>query len=133
MAAYLFFCIYTLITQGISLQTLLPTVLLPGGCFGCVSLLQTLVARPRPYQETGANIQPLRAKDSQNNSFPSRHTASAFVIGMVTLSACPWAGIACFAAGLYIAIVRFLFGVHYPSDLLAGAILGVLFGVFAFL
>lgn len=133
VASYLFFCAYVLIARGFSLSNLAITIVLPAACFGTVSLLRKVLCRPRPYQATGAGIQPLVEKTSEGDSFPSRHVASAFVIGTVALSQFIWAGVLCYAAGLYLAIVRFLFGLHYPTDLIAGGIFGMAFGAFAFL
>ena len=132
ISIYTAFCGYALLGYGIYWETILPTVFLPGLCLFVVSVLQKLIARPRPYQATGANIQPLMEKGRENNSFPSRHTASAFVIGTVLLAYFPWIGILCFAIGLYIAFVRFLSGMHYLSDVIAGILLGVGFGLIAF-
>ena len=133
VAAYVFFCAYVLFTGGLSWKNLCVTIVLPAACFGTVSVLRKVLSRPRPYQTTGAGIQPLVKKDSEGDSFPSRHIASAFVIGTVALSQFVWAGVLCYTAGLYLAAVRFLFGLHYPTDLCAGAMFGVAFGAFAFL
>jgi membrane-associated phospholipid phosphatase len=133
VAAYVFFCAFVLLNSGLSLKNLSITILLPAVCFGTVSALRKVFCRPRPYQTTGAGIQPLIKKESEGDSFPSRHIASAFVIGTVALSQFIWVGVLCYLAGLYLAVVRFLFGLHYPTDLFAGIVFGVLFGAFAFL
>ena len=64
---------------------------------------------------------------------PSRHVASAFVIATVILSYYPFAGAGAIIAAATLAFLRFLEGVHYPSDLIVGAVLGFVFGGISFL
>ena len=52
---------------------------------------------------------------------------------MVLLPYCLWAGIAVLAAGALLGYIRFAAGIHYPSDLFAGAGIGVLFGLMVFI
>ncbi len=101
---------------------------LPALCFVFVTALRWLIKRPRPYENGGAGIDPLVPKRAGGTSMPSRHVASAFVIAMVVLPEYLIAGIALLAAALLLAALRFLRGVHYPSDLLVGALIGVAFG-----
>ena len=102
---------------------------LPALCFCAVTLLRWLIKRPRPYETTGAGIEPLTKKRGTGNSMPSRHIASAFVISLVILPECLLAGIACLVAATSLMVLRFFEGVHYPSDLLVGALLGITFGI----
>lgn len=101
---------------------------LPALCFAEVSLLRMLIRRPRPYEKEGAGIDPLVQKQSKGNSMPSRHLASAFVIGMVFLSESLVLGVVALAASIALALLRFLEGVHYPSDLIVGELIGFCFG-----
>lgn len=58
-------------------------------------------------------------------SFPSRHATAAFAMaGMIALVSTPMAWIAMILASL-VAFGRVAAGVHYPSDVLAGALLGL--------
>lgn len=107
-------------------QTVACTLGCPALCLGCVSLLRKLVKRKRPYEN---GIVPLREKTSTGNSFPSRHVACACVIATVAMPVAVWAGVSLYAAATLIACIRLLFGHHYPTDLLAGALLGVAFGL----
>ncbi len=59
---------------------------------------------------------------------PSRHVGSAFVISMVILPECLIAGIALLVVATGVGTLRVLRGVHYPSDILVGALIGVAFG-----
>jgi membrane-associated phospholipid phosphatase len=105
---------------------LLSLLLFPALCFLTVSLLQKLVKRKRPYEN---GVQPLVPKNAYGNSFPSRHSACAFVIATTALPYFPLLGGALFAVGAWITFFRFLFGHHYFTDLLCGSALGVGFGL----
>ena len=110
---------------------LFTTVLIMGGSFFLLSLGRSLYNRPRPYQTW--DIQPLIKKDSLGKSFPSRHVFSATVIAMLALTLSPWlGGIMLFLAGA-LSLLRVLGGVHYPSDVLAGYVIGILVGLLLYL
>jgi undecaprenyl-diphosphatase len=79
--------------------------------------------RPRPYQEHPGSIVPLIAP-SHDPSFPSDHAAAAFAIAIAVLLVAPKAGRVFVAWALLIAVSRVLVGVHYPSDVIAGAAVG---------
>ena len=101
---------------------------LPALCFACITALRWLIKRPRPYETEGAGIEPLVVKQGKGNSMPSRHVGSAFVISMVILPECLALGIPLLAVAAGIAVLRVLRGVHYPSDVLVGALIGIAFG-----
>ena len=67
--------------------------------------------------------------NKKGQSFPSRHVFSIFLIA--TLWFCFWkpVGIFLFIAGVFLAIVRVIGGVHFVTDVCAGALLGVLAGL----
>ncbi len=99
----------------------------PAFCLLCVMALRLIVDRPRPYSEQGANISPLFHKKSKDKeSFPSRHIASAVVISITVLPYLAWAGICLLVLSALLGYIRFALGLHYPSDLLGGAVLGAL-------
>lgn len=102
-----------------------------GGGFFLLSLGRSLYNRPRPYQTWA--IQPLIKKDSLGKSFPSRHVFSATVIAMLALTLNPWLGGAMLFLAGDLALLRVLGGVHYPSDVLAGYVIGILVGLLLYL
>ena len=100
----------------------------PAVCLFLVTVLRYAVNRPRPYSEQGAGITPLHNKKTQDKSFPSRHTASAFVIAVALLPHAVWLGVPLLVLACMLAFTRFALGLHYPSDLIVGALLGLVCG-----
>lgn len=130
------YCIllYFAFTTPYPVATLIPLLSAPTLCFLIVCVLRLVVSRPRPYTEHGANIIPLsKKKTDDDNSFPSRHVACAFVIATVFLPLLPWAGICLLVLSTLLAYVRFSLGLHYPSDLIIGALIGILCGLWMFI
>jgi membrane-associated phospholipid phosphatase len=103
----------------------------PALCVTIATALQFIIRRPRPYVAT--NIQPLIQKSAKGRSFPSRHLSSAFVIAMLFAAYQPLLCVPVFFLGAMLGYIRFAVGVHYPTDLLAGAALGALVGCLCFI
>lgn len=61
---------------------------------------------------------------SDQFSFPSGHTAAAFVFAYLVLLFFPAFALAAYVMACLIGSSRVLLGVHYPTDILAGAALG---------
>jgi membrane-associated phospholipid phosphatase len=79
--------------------------------------VKQVVRRPRP--DLGADLPPLAATIS-SRSYPSAHAATSFAAaGALSLPALPL-----YAAAGAMALTRPYLGVHYPSDVVAGALLG---------
>lgn len=121
------------ITLGGPVKPLLCALLVPGVSFVLVTALRKAINAPRPYEVF--DTAPVIAKDTQGNSFPSRHTFSIFVIAMTFCAWCPlaWAGLVMLAAGAALAAIRVVSGVHFPRDVVAGAALGIALGSVGFL
>ena len=80
--------------------------------------------RPRPFAAF-FGVHQLIGMSNLEKSFPSEHATIAFAMaGAVWLFDRRW-GMALFGVASLIAIGRILVGVHYPSDVLVGAALGV--------
>lgn len=111
---------------------LLYAIAVPAISFVLVSLLRRCINAPRPYEVF--NAQPVIAKDTLGKSFPSRHTFSIFIIGMTFYACCPltWSGPAILALGCVLGAIRVLAGVHFPRDVIAGALAGILCGIVGF-
>jgi membrane-associated phospholipid phosphatase len=95
-----------------------------------VELVKALVRRPRPIiQVTQARIVGYRAG---GQSFPSGHTSQAFFIATLMaphFHASAWVVFLLYAIALLVGITRLYVGAHYPRDILAGAILGSVWGL----
>ena len=95
----------------------------------CNGLLKNLVARTRPYDiQTAVKILIRKPADY---SFPSGHTAAAFAATMGLYFAKDrdkrlW--IPALGLSVLIAFSRMYFYVHYPTDILGGAVIGMLCG-----
>ncbi|MBW7572521.1 phosphatase PAP2 family protein [Caproiciproducens faecalis] len=87
-------------------------------------ILKPLVARPRPFAVYSGYHLLIAAP--RGYSFPSGHAGAAFAAAFVLGKANRRLGIPAFALAFLIAFSRVFLFVHYPSDILAGAILGVL-------
>ena len=90
-------------------------------------LLKNLVARTRPYEVIdGLQLLVSRAVDL---SFPSGHAASSFAAAVVMAKLLPKRyGIAALILAGLIAFSRLYVGIHYPTDVLFGAVSGCLIG-----
>jgi undecaprenyl-diphosphatase len=88
--------------------------------------LRQLIGRPRPFL-AHADPSPLVNKPS-TGSFPSGHTATAFACATVIAWAWPKAAVPVFVLAALVGWSRVYVGVHYPLDVLGGALLGTLVG-----
>jgi len=68
------------------------------------------------------NIVPL-LEHKQGESFPSRHTLSAFIIALVCFPVHIVLGIFAFIIAIMISATRILAGVHYMSDVVVAIII----------
>ena len=92
-------------------------------------ILKNLVGRIRPYEfNEGVEILVARLSDY---SFPSGHTLASFEAATVLLIRDKRLGVPALVLAVAIAFSRLYLYVHYPTDVLAGIILGVLIGIFA--
>jgi undecaprenyl-diphosphatase len=80
-------------------------------------------ARPRPF-----DVDPLVWVPSDRFSFPSGHALNAFAIGSVIALAFPLAAVPVLVVSASVAASRVVLGLHWLSDVLAGAVLGLLIG-----
>lgn len=99
-------------------------VLSAGMAGGLDWLLKHLVARPRPWRVVGAlqTAGPLEL----DASFPSGHSTGAFALAVAVALHWPRAAWPAFGAAVLVALSRLAVGMHYPSDVLGGAVLGAM-------
>ncbi|MBE6822077.1 phosphatase PAP2 family protein [Caproiciproducens sp. LBM24188] len=85
-------------------------------------VLKPLVARPRPCHVTPEV--PLLIPCPMDYSFPSGHTMSSFAAAFIIACTLPHLGVFVFLLAATIAYSRLYLFVHYPSDVLAGSLIG---------
>jgi len=85
--------------------------------------------RPRPYINFALTHKLIYINPAENfQSFPSGHAIFFFALSAVIYSFNKKLGILFFICSAIIGIARIFVGVHWPSDILAGIILGTLTG-----
>lgn len=107
---------------------------------GLTYLLKSVVGRTRPYMYSDDPRIPaeLRLSPTSRRSFPSGHTANAFC-AMVFLAsvhgqllpdsdAGDWIWGGCLATAATVGYLRYAAGMHFPTDIVAGAALGAFAG-----
>jgi len=105
------------------------------GCIAVVRLIAaTLPFRPRPLANTAVNLHfPIETGDWVNRSaFPSDHAVlfSMLATCLFFISR-PLGWIAALDAALLICLPRVFLGIHHPTDIIGGALIGVAAGWFA--
>jgi undecaprenyl-diphosphatase len=87
------------------------------------SVIAGLVGRSRPFVADPGGVH-LFSHHAADASFPSDHATAAVAIAVAILLRKRAWGIAALAAALIVAVGRVALGLHYPSDVLAGILLG---------
>lgn len=97
-----------------------------------VELVKVLAHRRRPYVRLPeARVVGVR---EGGRSFPSGHTTQSFFVATLIAASFQtniWVTGALYALALFVGLTRIYVGAHYPRDVLAGAILGIVWGVMA--
>lgn len=98
-------------------------------------VLKNIFARPRPfveYEEFASYLNNINLDLPSGYSFPSGHAYSSFNCAVILMLFNKKLGILTIPTALAIALSRILLCVHYPTDVLAGAILGILTAVLVY-
>jgi len=96
-----------------------------------VQMIKKFFPRKRPYltlEKTKVQLNPL-----QDHSFPSGHTTAIFSIIIPYVLLHPYLSLILFPLGFCVGLSRIYLGLHYPSDCIAGFLLGTGVGTLSFL
>lgn len=97
-------------------------------------VIKNIVNRPRPwaeYPDFESFYESISFSKPGESSFPSGHAAAAFCSAVVLLVRFKWKGLPALILAVVLALSRLYLCVHYPTDVLCGAIIGSLIGLFS--
>ncbi len=124
IASVFLFCL-----KNLGKYKLLPVYALLAGFFaryGVVEIIRIFFHRDRPFMRDVVSVMIDHAPTS---SFPSGHSAFFFAFSTIVYFYNKKAGWLSFVASFLISFSRIASGVHWPSDILAGALIGILIGL----
>ena len=110
---------YRVLGQTILIALVITTIIGEG-------IIKNIVKRKRPFY--GDDDKELLISRPITYSFPSGHTASSFAVAAVFIKTDNAASLEIILLACLIAFSRIYLGVHYPSDVIGGGIIGVLCG-----
>lgn len=114
-------CFFTFFTD----KTLLVSILIKATCtFLLTTLIRITTKRKRPFERY--DFTPI-IKHNPGTSFPSKHASSSLIISLLILNINTQIGVILVILSLLICLNRFLFGIHFISDLLAGYLIAIMF------
>lgn len=111
-------------------ERIIRVIIVPAVTFAGVSIFRKVYDAPRPYEVCG--VKPLIPKDKKGQSFPSRHTVSAFAIAMACLYVNVWLGVVTLFLAVVVAATRVIARVHFVRDVVAGTAISVIVGIIGF-
>ena len=115
------YLIFAVILLSVEHPNALRFLIIPAVTFVLTTVIRRLINRRRPYEVMG--FEPLLDHQTdKRQSFPSRHTVSAWIIAFVFLEFNIVTGICAMIPALLISASRICTGMHYPSDVLGGFI-----------
>jgi membrane-associated phospholipid phosphatase len=97
---------------------------------GLVYVSSEVLGSAWPRERPFGNLSDVEAlvPHTAKRSFPSRHVASGLAMAAIGRRAHPLLGLAMSAVAWLLGLSRVATGLHYPSDVLAGAFLGSVIG-----
>lgn len=88
-------------------------------------VLSHLWVRERPFVDHPGAVHQLVAH-AADASFPSDHAAAAFAIAVILVGVHRRLGVAALGVAVLVSYARVYTGLHYPGDVLAGTVIGVI-------
>ena len=93
-------------------------------------IIKLIVGRIRPCVLN--NTVDILVKIPIDPSFPSGHTMQAFAASTIIFIYNKWLGLLAFAFSCLMAFSRMYLYVHFPTDVMSGAIFGIIFAIIAY-
>ncbi len=118
---FILFLILSPIPKKEKIYILITTILILADNLVITGIIRYFYHRPRPF--LALPCQNLITENSY--SFPSRHATFSFALAMIVYLFNKKWGIGFFIAAIVISLSRIAAGVHYPSDILGGMIIGI--------
>ena len=91
--------------------------------WGIAQVIKAIFPTIRPFELNG--LTPLTLLPSSDGAFPSGHSAAAFALATTIWLHDKKMGFVFVIAALVVGVARVLGNVHYPIDIVGGAVLGV--------
>ncbi len=124
---YLMYPLLLVLVAIFDLPSLPKLVVVPLLGFLVVSGFRAAFDAPRPYELL--DMDPLIKKATVGQSMPSRHLFSMAMIAMCWLYWCAPVGVVLLLLCAVMGYIRVVGGVHFPRDVIAGALGGVILGL----
>lgn len=115
---------YKVLGQMIIISLIITTIIGEG-------IIKNIVKRKRPFY--GDDDKKILITRPITYSFPSGHTASSFAVATVFIKTDNAASLGIVLLANLIAFSRVYLGVHYPSDVIGGGIIGTICGFITFI
>jgi membrane-associated phospholipid phosphatase len=113
-----------LFTLGAQVQYLFLAVLVP---LGCTQVLKWVIGRGRPFvggKANAFNFQPFNGTEAYS-SLPSSHAVTSFALAFAVAAVWPRLTVPMYLYAIAIAATRLVLLAHHPSDVVAGALVGL--------
>jgi undecaprenyl-diphosphatase len=88
-------------------------------------VISHLVYRPRPFVLYPHQVH-LLVQHVPDSSFPSDHATAVFAVATALVGSSKWLSRTFWIVAILIAIARVFIGVHWPTDVLAGLVIGLI-------
>lgn len=93
--------------------------------FGIAELIRLFWERPRPFVNNNVNL----LFEHNGPAFPSGHASFFFAVSTMVYIYNKKLGVIFYLSSILIVISRVFSGAHWPTDILAGALVGILSGL----